>query len=180
MIHYQVSTTVISSSFKKSGFTIVELLIVIVVIGALAAIMVVAYIGIQERANVARANTDLDILVKSIQLARLSSNSTIMGVTGNGCTRCSGTQAAYELSLDKISAASGTNLNPLKSGDFWGANYVLDENEGEQIANPCICDSLTISIIHAELMATSIPFYNCPNYWAVDYYDCRQLLMVYN
>lgn len=36
---------------KQQGFTIVELLIVIVVIGILAAISVVAYNGIQQRAN---------------------------------------------------------------------------------------------------------------------------------
>lgn len=38
-------------NFRKNGFTIVELLIVIVVIGILAAISIVAYNGIQDRAN---------------------------------------------------------------------------------------------------------------------------------
>jgi general secretion pathway protein G len=36
---------------KQTGFTIVELLIVIVVIGILAAITLVAYNGLQDRAN---------------------------------------------------------------------------------------------------------------------------------
>ena len=40
---------------KTSGFTIVELLIVIVVIGILAAITIVAYNGIQNRANATAA-----------------------------------------------------------------------------------------------------------------------------
>jgi prepilin-type N-terminal cleavage/methylation domain-containing protein len=44
---------------KQTGFTIVELLIVIVVIGILAAITIVAYNGIQERARVATVSSDL-------------------------------------------------------------------------------------------------------------------------
>ncbi len=44
---------------KPVGFTIVELLIVIVVIAILAAISVVAYTGIQNRANDAAVKSDL-------------------------------------------------------------------------------------------------------------------------
>ncbi len=44
---------------KQGGFTIVELLIVIVVIGILAAITIVAYTGIQNRANDTAVQADL-------------------------------------------------------------------------------------------------------------------------
>jgi len=44
---------------KSGGFTIVELLIVIVVIGILAAIVIVAFNGVQERAKVATVQSDL-------------------------------------------------------------------------------------------------------------------------
>ena len=44
---------------KQTGFTIVELLIVIVVIGILAAITIVAYNGIQNRANDTAVQSDL-------------------------------------------------------------------------------------------------------------------------
>lgn len=47
---------------KQKGFTIVELLIVIVVIGILAAITIVAYNGIQNRANDAAVQSDLQKL----------------------------------------------------------------------------------------------------------------------
>ena len=43
---------------RKAGFTIVELLIVIVIIGILAAITIVAYNGIQQRAQAATVQSD--------------------------------------------------------------------------------------------------------------------------
>lgn len=52
----------------RSGFTIVELLIVIVVIGILAAITIVAYNGIQNRAQDARRVSDLNRLSKAIEM----------------------------------------------------------------------------------------------------------------
>ncbi|KKU20362.1 MAG: LspG (Type II protein secretion LspG pseudopilin) [Candidatus Saccharibacteria bacterium GW2011_GWA2_46_10] len=52
-------------SFKKarsSGFTIVELLIVIVVIGILAALVVVTYNGIQQKARDTERKTDINAI----------------------------------------------------------------------------------------------------------------------
>jgi len=44
---------------RQGGFTIVELLIVIVIIGVLAALVIVAYTGITARANEASVRSDL-------------------------------------------------------------------------------------------------------------------------
>ena len=49
----------ISPKITRAGFTIVELLIVIVVIAILAAISVVAYTGIQNRANDTAVQSDI-------------------------------------------------------------------------------------------------------------------------
>jgi len=50
-----------------SGFTIVELLIVIVVIGILAAITVVAYSGVKERARAVNIQSDINKVYKLIE-----------------------------------------------------------------------------------------------------------------
>lgn len=53
---------------SKTGFTIVELLIVIVVIGILAAITIVAYNGIQERARASSVSSALSQASKKLAL----------------------------------------------------------------------------------------------------------------
>jgi prepilin-type N-terminal cleavage/methylation domain-containing protein len=55
------------SKQEQTGFTIVELLIVIVVIGILAAITVVAYNGVQARANDVHRESDIENVVKLVQ-----------------------------------------------------------------------------------------------------------------
>lgn len=53
---------------KRGGFTIVELLVVIVVIAILAAITIVAYNGIQQRARDSRRAQDMAIIKKALSL----------------------------------------------------------------------------------------------------------------
>lgn len=53
---------------KQSGFTIVELLIVVVVIAILATITVVAYTGIQNRANDSAVQSDLSNIARKINM----------------------------------------------------------------------------------------------------------------
>lgn len=57
---------------STSGFTIVELLVVIVVIGILAAITIVAYNGIQKRAAAAAQRTELRSLGQTANLLAIS------------------------------------------------------------------------------------------------------------
>ena len=58
---------------RRSGLTIVELLIVIVVIGILAAISIVAYNGIQNRAHDTTIKNDLSNFAKQLNLSAADS-----------------------------------------------------------------------------------------------------------
>ena len=57
----------ISLKRKESGFTIVELLIVIVVIGILAALVVTTFSGIQKKARDSERQTDIGALHSQIE-----------------------------------------------------------------------------------------------------------------
>lgn len=59
---------------QEDGFTIVELLIVIVVIGILAAISIVAYNGVQARAMVSTAKTDIRNIGGQISMSLVDSD----------------------------------------------------------------------------------------------------------
>ena len=56
---------------NSTGFTIVELLIVIVVIAILAAISVIAYRGIQDRAINTMVEADMAAIIKKLELAKV-------------------------------------------------------------------------------------------------------------
>lgn len=140
-----------------SGFTIVELLIVIVVIAILAAISVVAYNGIQSRANDSKVSTDLNMLEKAIQAARINTGRTIFSISGSGhsggtCFTTENTYPAelpsthscwtrYNTTLTNIANAANINLDSLRNGDPWGAPYYIDENEGENHNSQGLCRS---------------------------------------
>lgn len=58
-----------TSPRRRNGFTIVELLIVVVVIAILAAITIVSYNGITNQANDSAVQQDLTTIAKKIQLS---------------------------------------------------------------------------------------------------------------
>ncbi|MES2876418.1 MAG: prepilin-type N-terminal cleavage/methylation domain-containing protein [Patescibacteria group bacterium] len=67
---------------NKSGFTIVELLVVIVVIGILASITMVAFSNVQASARDAERKTELASIAKALQIYELRNGPMY---TGSGC-----------------------------------------------------------------------------------------------
>lgn len=69
------------SNNQKDGFTIVELLIVVVVIAILAAITIVSYNGIQSRARTTVIQNDVAQAVRKLEVIKISSSSGVYPAT---------------------------------------------------------------------------------------------------
>lgn len=80
---------------KQAGFTIVELLIVIVVIAILAAVTVVAYNGIQQRASFSKMRSELLSINKAIQLYYADNGAYPITPTGSSGQVCSGSWCGW-------------------------------------------------------------------------------------
>jgi len=103
------------------GFTIVELLIVIVVIGILAAIVIVAFNGVQNRAYATSVKSDLATLAKRIEAAKIDSPTEVYP-TSSMITSTSATGLGFKFTNN----AYVTNFNNLaycRSSD--GKTYAL-------------------------------------------------------
>jgi len=144
--------------YKQQGFTIVELLIVIVVIGILAAITIVSFNGVQDRAKTTQAQTDVRNLTQAITAARFNTGKTLRNITNSNDSR--GSKVAADAALDAIADASGINITGLKKGDPWGTWYRIDENELEQNATDCRQDR--IDVIGKTTLTVLVPFSQAP------------------
>jgi len=107
-----------ASKQKQPGFTIVELLIVIVVIGILAAITIVAYNGIQARARVSAITSDLisaSHALKADQAINTTYPATLAAANnGKGITPGSNTTYQYDTTNNGtgfcLTATNGTTV----------------------------------------------------------------------
>jgi general secretion pathway protein G len=106
-------------SKSKNGFTIVELLIVIVVISILAAITILAYNGVQQKAIVASLSSDLDSASKRLKLDQvdLGGYPATTALANNGAGLQASPNDTYQYSVNNsvspqtfcLTATNGTN-----------------------------------------------------------------------
>ncbi len=145
-----------NSTNNTSGFTIVELLVVIVVIGTLAAITIVSYSGITQRATIASLQSDLEGASKLLMLDQISSNNESYPATlalangGRGITS-NNNELSYAVDNNTnpkgfcIAARQGTisykltNDGVITSGDClsWGliGHWTMDEGSGTNVTD---------------------------------------------
>lgn len=155
---------------RKNGFTIVELLVVIVVLGVIVTIAAISYGGVQERNRQKKIESDVQTIVSAIQAARLNTGKNLINITGSGYTsyycaiKAPGTNLAalpssdpcisvYAAALNSIANASGRTLGDIR--DPWGRPYYLDENEGEGSPSNCTKDTVA---------AYAYPFNSAPTH----------------
>lgn len=87
------------SQSKRSGFTLVELLVVISVIGVLAALLLANFVGVRNRAsdatiknNASQLKTALRLYYNDYQQFPASSNGVLLGCGTEGTEACSPSQ----------------------------------------------------------------------------------------
>lgn len=111
---------------KDGGFTIVELLVVIVVIGILATITIVAYTGITTKAKGSKAKQNADTVTSVANAYAADSNNTGYAdrttLTGyNGLTKLPANITVIDGGAGVLSATNGENSIIYKNNGTTGA-----------------------------------------------------------
>lgn len=148
----------------KKGFTIVELLVVIVVIGILAAITIVSYTNVQTRAQSASILSDLTQISKKIITygsSSLSGGYSTLDVMPGGVASVSQSSSNYRYVSYCTNGSEFAYAVETNSGDKYYAksNSNVARDDSINIFNPC--NSLSIS--GASTTYLNLPAASCAN-----------------
>lgn len=161
------------------GFTIVELLVVIVVIGILVSVTVVAFTGVQKRARDSQRLSDVAVIVKALELYKLAKGEyppVLTGVPVYWGWNMSSAGAQYflpqlvsEKIINKVPLDPINNLN--ETNDGYGYVYYTYA-AGSRGCTPSKGDFYVLEITQAESVVDfpSSPGFKCPlRDWSNDY-----------
>jgi len=115
---------------RPSGFTIVELLIVIVVIAILAAITIVSYNGIQNRATAAAYQADASLIAKKAELFNTDNGAYPTATSTFTADAAHALPANVAITYTSVGASSiqnrtsKTQTSPALSGTYINSLYV--------------------------------------------------------
>ncbi len=141
-------------SKNANGFTIVELLIVIVVVGILAAISIVAYNGVQAKARTSAVHSDLSNVKKKLMMfsadsgrypvngADLAAADLSIGSTSNYEMRPSYSNFYYCADVSGGEFAIGVRV-----GDGQGSSFYITSGDGITPRSGLINQNVTCSIL---------------------------------
>ncbi len=126
----------VSLKHKQSGFTIVELLIVIIVIGILAALVLVTFTGVQQKARNTERTTDVKAIASHLEVYNAQQG---FYPTSDELTASDGSVATFV-------AASLKGLDKEALRDPKGANYYLAAGNATSsqygyVPSPADCDN---------------------------------------
>jgi prepilin-type N-terminal cleavage/methylation domain-containing protein len=153
---------------KKQGFTIVELLVIIVVIGILASISVFAYNGVQAKARDSTRIAHLEKIAEAIQMYRTKNGNDVQ--TASGCGHVGNGSGWFNLDSNTPSPDPNYTksiLSCLTDAGYLDSSFVDPSNcisntrahTGKTCASParpymkysCTYNGQTISVIYARL-----------------------------
>lgn len=132
----------VSLKRKQSGFTIVELLIVIIVIGILAALVLVTFTGVQQKARNTERQTDVKAVASHLEVYNAQNGyyptetelNTASFVSGN-TTSLKGLDPAS--TCDPKAAGANNNSNPPCTFNNAGSS----SNQYGYVTSPAACDN---------------------------------------